>query len=131
MLHHIELWVRDIKYSKDTLGWLLERIGYTVKDDWSYGISYEYATHYIVLEQGTDVLDAPFDRLRPGINHLAFQLPNPEIVEEITAEALDNGFTLMFTDKHPFAGGPQHYAAYIEDATGFEIELVAQLMEVA
>lgn len=131
MLHHIELWVRDIEYAKETLGWLLERIGYTVKEDWSYGISYEYDTHYIVIEQGSDVLDAPFDRLRPGLNHLAFQLPNAEIVEEVTAEALDNGFTLMFAEKHPYAGGPQHYAAYIEDETGFEIELVARLMEVA
>jgi hypothetical protein len=31
----------------------------------------------------------------------------------------------MFPDRHPYAGGPDHYAAYIENADGFEIELVA------
>jgi hypothetical protein len=31
----------------------------------------------------------------------------------------------MFTEQHPFAGGPKHYAAYLENADGFEAELVA------
>jgi hypothetical protein len=31
----------------------------------------------------------------------------------------------MFADRHPRAGGDQHYAAYLEDADGFEVELVA------
>jgi hypothetical protein len=35
------------------------------------------------------------------------------------------GFTLLFADAHPHAGGQTHYAAYLEDQAGFEIELVA------
>ena len=35
------------------------------------------------------------------------------------------GWTLMFADKHPYAGGPDHYAAYLESGEGFEVELVA------
>ena len=31
----------------------------------------------------------------------------------------------MFADRHPFAGGPDHDAAYLEDEQGFEVELVA------
>jgi len=31
----------------------------------------------------------------------------------------------MFPDRHPHAGGEQHYAAYLENEDGFEIELVA------
>jgi hypothetical protein len=31
----------------------------------------------------------------------------------------------MFTDRHPFAGGPEHRAAYLEDSDGYEVELVA------
>jgi len=31
----------------------------------------------------------------------------------------------MFTDRHPYAGGEGHYAAYLENADGFEVELVA------
>ncbi len=32
----------------------------------------------------------------------------------------------MFQDRHPFAGGPDHYAAYLEDDDGYEVELVAE-----
>jgi hypothetical protein len=31
----------------------------------------------------------------------------------------------MFPDRHPHAGGERHYAAYLEDMDGFEVELVA------
>jgi hypothetical protein len=35
------------------------------------------------------------------------------------------GRTLMFTDKHPHAGGRNHYAAYLVNSDGYEVELVA------
>jgi len=31
----------------------------------------------------------------------------------------------MFRDRHPHAGGPRTYAAYLENVDGFEVELVA------
>jgi hypothetical protein len=31
----------------------------------------------------------------------------------------------MFADRHPYAGGPATYAAYLENEDGFEVELVA------
>lgn len=31
----------------------------------------------------------------------------------------------MFQDHDPFAGGPDNYAAYLEDDDGYEVELVA------
>ena len=31
----------------------------------------------------------------------------------------------MFADRHPYAGGPDHYAAYLADPYGYEVELVA------
>jgi hypothetical protein len=36
-----------------------------------------------------------------------------------------HGWTLLFPDRHPHAGGPDHYAAYLENTDGFEVELVA------
>jgi hypothetical protein len=32
---------------------------------------------------------------------------------------------LLFADKHPYAGGQEHYAAYLASTDGFEVELVA------
>lgn len=131
MLHHVELWVRDFESAQSSLGWLLERIGYSTRDTWPNGVSYEHGEHYIVIEQGSDVLDAPHDRLRAGLNHLAFTLPTAEHVETVMEEALQRGFTLMFENRHPHAGGPLHYAAYLENADGFEVELVARFQVVA
>ncbi|KSU67821.1 VOC family protein [Arthrobacter sp. NIO-1057] len=125
MLHHLEIWVDDLAASTASLGWLLSRIGYQIQSQWGNGISYEFGDHYIVLESGPDVLHQRHERRSPGLNHFAFSLPNAEDVEAVVAESIQHGFTLMFADKHPYAGGPHHYAAYLEDNAGFEVELVA------
>jgi hypothetical protein len=31
----------------------------------------------------------------------------------------------LFPDRHPYAGGPGHYAAYLANTDNFEVELVA------
>ena len=41
------------------------------------------------------------------------------------AAAAENGWALMFADKHPHAGGPQTYAAYLSNTDGHEVELTA------
>jgi hypothetical protein len=46
-------------------------------------------------------------------------------VDRLTAAAPEHGWALLFADRHPHAGGPQSYAAYLEDAWGFEVELCA------
>lgn len=125
MPHHLEIWVDDLSASKATLGWLLTRLGYRIDSEWSNGISYAHSNFYIVLESGPDVRHGRHERLNPGLNHLAFTVESKELVEQISREASDHGFTLMFSDQHPHAGGEQHYAAYLENGEGFEIELVA------
>lgn len=125
MLHHLELWVADLSASTGSLGWLLLRLGFVVESTWASGISYRHLDFYIVLESGPDVIDTPHQRCAPGMNHLAFHAGSREQVEELTAEALDHGFTLMFAEQHPHAGGAEHYAAYLSDTAGFEVELVA------
>jgi hypothetical protein len=47
------------------------------------------------------------------------------IVDALTQQATQHGWTLLFPDRHPHAGGPGHYAAYLENTDGFEVELVA------
>ena len=58
-------------------------------------------------------------------SHLAFRAGSRSRVDELTAAARDRGFRLLFEDRHPHAGGADHYAAYLETADGFEVELVA------
>ena len=130
-LHHVEIWVRDLAAARATLGWLFEELGYVAGEPWACGVSYRGTHEYIVLEAGPDVLAEDHRRRAPGVNHLAFVAGNAKRVDELTALALDRGFKLLFAKDHPFAGGPDHYAAYLEDATGFEIELVADSFDSA
>ena len=78
-----------------------------------------------MVEQSPARTASRHDRCRPGLNHLAFHVASRRQVDELTAEALLHGWKLMFADVHPHAGGPQHYAAYLENSDGFEAELVA------
>lgn len=129
-LHHLEIWVPDYQRAKSTLGWLMEELGYGLDSEWDNGGSWRGAGEYIVLEAGTDV-SGPHDRRRAGLNHLAFAAGPASDVDAITQAALHHGWVLMFADKHPNAGGSGHHAAYLENADGFEVELVARADYVA
>lgn len=48
-------------------------------------------------------------------------------MKAITEAALDGGWSLMYGDKHPFASGPGLHGAYLENADGFEVDLVADV----
>ena len=124
-LHHLEIWVRDFPSAEASLGWLLERLGFVCRDSWATGASWTGTGGYIVIEAGPDVVPAEHERLRPGLNHLAFGAGTPAEVDLLVRRAASHGWTLMFPDKHPHAGGAEHYAAYLENADGFEVELVA------
>ena len=88
--------------------------------------AWELGALYIVLECGPDVADGGHERKRPGLNHLAFHAGSRDEVEALVADCAAHGWSLMFADRHPFAGGPDHYAAYLENGEGFEVELVAR-----
>jgi catechol 2,3-dioxygenase-like lactoylglutathione lyase family enzyme len=125
MIHHVELWVPDLDRAIVSWGWLLGALGYRLYQDWPGGRSWGSGSTYIVVEQSPARTASRHDRLRPGLNHLAFFAADRAHVDELVAEALLHGWKLMFTDKHPYAGGDQHYAAYLENADGYEVEIVA------
>jgi len=124
-IHHLELWVSNLDRAIVSWGWLLTALGYRMFQDWPGGRSWQAGDAYIVVEQSPARTASRHDRCRPGLNHLAFHVSSRQQVDELTAEALLHGWKLMFSDLHPYAGGPQHYAAYLENADGFEAELVA------
>ena len=124
-LHHVEIWAEDIEAAGREWGWLLERLGYQLGDDWGHGRAWELGSLYLVVEAGPDVEDGRHERRRPGVNHLAFHGGSRAEVDALVADCESGGWTLMFADRHPYAGGPDHYAAYLESGEGFEVELVA------
>lgn len=124
-LHHVEIWVEDITAAGREWGWLLGRLGYQLGDDWGHGQAWELGSLYVVVESGADVVAGRHERRRAGLNHLAFHGGSRSDVDALVEARAEGGWTLLFADRHPYAGGPQHYAAYLESGEGFEVEVVA------
>jgi catechol 2,3-dioxygenase-like lactoylglutathione lyase family enzyme len=89
------------------------------------GRSWRNSGLYLVVEESPDLLGAGHDRRRPGLNHLAFHAGTPDDLDAMVAEAPSHGWELLFPDRHPFAGGSEHRAAYLADEDGYQVELVA------
>ncbi len=126
-LHHVEIWVRDLEGATRSFGWLFERLGWTLFQAWEHGRSWQApgGGPYVVVETSPDMSWTAYDRKAPGLNHLALAVPEQWMVDRIVSEAPAYGWYLMFAEHHPHAGGPQHYAAYMENDEGYEVEVVA------
>ena len=124
-LHHVELWVPDLARAREQWGWLLGKLGYHQFQDWEHGRSWRLGATYLVIEQSPALTAGDHDRLRPGMNHLAFHAGSRQHVDALAEDGPAHGWTLLFPETHPHAGGPDHYAAYLSNTDGFEVELVA------
>ncbi|MCY0906296.1 hypothetical protein [Arthrobacter sp. H14-L1] len=80
----------DYARAKASLSWMLECVGYSLSEEWGAGPSggsWQGEHDYIVLESGPDVAARLHERLRPGLNHLAFKAGTVEDVEQLAAAA--------------------------------------------
>ncbi|MFD1363135.1 MULTISPECIES: VOC family protein [Bacillaceae] len=126
LLHHIEIYVSDLKRSIDFWSWYLEELGYKSFQKWEGGQSWKIGDTYIVFVQTEErFLDVPYHRCRVGLNHLAFHADSRQHVDDMTKKLEDKGITILYTEQHPFAGGDDHYAVYFEDPDRIKVELVA------
>ncbi|KWW17554.1 MULTISPECIES: VOC family protein [Peribacillus] len=124
-IHHIELYVSDLRRSIGFWGWFLEEMGYEPYQEWESGKSWRLADMYIVFVQAKErYLDVPYHRGRVGLNHLAFHASSRQQVDEMTMKLRERGVPVLYADKHPFAGGGDHYAVYFEDPDRMKVELV-------
>ncbi len=127
MVHHIEVFVSDLEKTKEFWGWLLEEeLGYKRYQQWEEGCSWKLGETYIVFVQANErFLDIKYHRSRVGLNHLAFHVESSKYVDEMTDRLIEKGITILYKDKHPYAGGPNYYAVYFEDPDRIKVELVA------
>lgn len=123
MLHHVELWVPDLEGATGPWGWLLGELGWQEYQSWPAGRSWRHGDVYLVLEQSPALTGDVHDRKAPGLNHLAFTAAGRAEVDRLTASAPEHGWSLLFPERHPHAGGPQTYAVYLEDNWGYEVEI--------
>lgn len=127
-LHHVEVWVPNLDRAVVSWGWLLRALGYEPFQDWPGGRSWRCGPTYIVIEQSPARTATRHDRCRPGLNHLAFHVESRAMTDELSVDAGQHGWRMLFADQYPYAGGTGHYAAYLENIDGFEVELVAPSM---
>lgn len=129
MLHHVELYVRDLERSITFWTPFLAFLGYEA-ERWSGGISYfkgEGETYLCLLPAAPEHLAAGYHRKRIGLNHLAFKGESREQVDRITEWLRESGHTVLYPDRHPHAGGPHSYAVFLEDPDRLKLEVVAPL----
>lgn len=126
MLHHIEIYVSDLARSTAFWSPLMQRLGYR-EDRWSGGINYvkDGAAYFCFLPAPPEHLAAGYHRQRVGLNHVAFRAESRAQVDALTAWVRDNGHPLLYADRHPYAGGDDHYALYCEDPDRIKVEVVA------
>lgn len=106
LIHHIELYVSDLKTSINFWGWLLEELGYESYQSWEGGQSWKIGETYIVFVQAEErFMDIPYHRCRVGLNHLAFHASSRQQEDEMTRKLTSKGVNILYTDKHPYAEG--------------------------
>jgi len=127
VLHHVTLWVPDLRRAERSWSWLLGQLGYAADRSVGAVLLFRHTSGFaIALEQSADMVPGMlYSRMRPGLNHLAFHVGSPDTLASIVGVASANGWSPLPTDRHPIAGGAQ--VAYLEDGDGFEVELVAPL----
>jgi hypothetical protein len=47
------------------------------------------------------------------------------LLGQLGCEPFQHGWSQLYADRHPWAGGPDHYAAFLENGERFKVELVA------
>jgi len=124
-VHHIDVWVSDPDTSLGEWGWLLGEIGWEVDIEGASWVADDGT--YLFLERSADQVDEPHDRLRPGINHLAFTVESRDLLDRIRAASTEHGWHELFADRYPHAGGEDVVALYVENSEGFEVELVVDV----
>ncbi len=122
-LHHVELRVAALDEAVPSWSWLLGRLGYAPYQAWPDGRSWLRGATYVVLESAP--IDGSHDRRRPGLSHIAFHAGSRKDAARIWAEAPAHGWRQLYADRWPWAGGRDHYAAFLENDERFKVELVA------
>ncbi|WP_280768067.1 VOC family protein [Salipaludibacillus daqingensis] len=126
LLHHVELYVSNLEKSVSFWGWFLEELGYEQHQVWGEGQSWKLEDTYIVFVQTEDKhLYPPYHRCRIGLNHLAFHALSRKHVDDVTDQLRKRHVTILYKDKHPYAGGENYYAVYFEDPDRIKVELVS------
>jgi GrpB-like predicted nucleotidyltransferase (UPF0157 family)/catechol 2,3-dioxygenase-like lactoylglutathione lyase family enzyme len=122
LLHHVEIYVSDLKRSKKFWSWFLKKFGYLSISEWDKGVSLKLNDTYIVLVQTEEkYMNIPYHRCRTGLNHLAFHAASKKSIDNLTQSLRKRGIKILYENKHPYAGGS--YGVFFEDPDRIKVEV--------
>lgn len=121
----MEIWVADLAQARSEWGWLLRELGFALTSEWSEGESWSAGGVYLTLTTSPTLSGSVHDRRAPGVNHLAFAAGGADRVDAMMAAAPAHGWRPLYSERYPHAGGPDHYAGWLENTAGFKAEIVA------
>lgn len=127
MLHHVELYVRDLERSIAFWTPFMGLLGYA-EVRWSDGVNYltgEGEPYVCLVPAPSEHLAAGYHRRRVGLNHLAFRARSRVHVDEVRTWVREAGFALLYDDRYPYATAPGYYAVFCEDPDRIKVEVVA------
>ncbi len=125
-IHHIEIYVNDLKSTKAFWSWFLSKLNYKLFQDWDSGFSFKLGDTYIVFVQTEDRFrENSYHRCHAGLNHIAFHVATRKDVDTFTESVRKKGMKILYEDKHPYAGGIGYYALFFEDPNRIKVEIVA------
>ena len=124
-VHHVEIWVADLDTVANVWDWLFTSLGLACTASWDGGRTWEAGGAYVTLTNSPNLSEVNHDRRRSGMNHLALWGGSRTEVDAVMASAAAHGWRPLYQDRYPHAGGPDHYAGWLENAEGFKVEIVA------
>lgn len=129
MLHHIELYVSNLSKTRTFYDQLMPYLGYTLYQEWNEGFSYQSSdgTYLVFVQVSDKYLAHGYHRQRIGLNHLAFRVDTIHTVDTLRQLLLEKGVPLLYDDRYPYAGGPNHYAVFFEDPDRLKLEVVGEV----
>src|SRR5438477_333371 len=124
------LWVPDLERAQESWSWLLGQLGYVLDPSFDGVVVLRHPEGFAVaLEQSSDMVPGMlYSRMRPGLNHMAFNLAPHSSLDDIAAEGRGHGRARARThgralpsrrgSRRPDARPPAHLPEAVEGRGG-------------
>lgn len=122
-LHHVDLTVSDFRRAKDFYAQVMPLMGFERLPKEFGAVAWRGATILAIQPAKPEHKDQPHSRHAPGLNHLAFRAPSRAAVDELHAQLLALGVTILDPPaEYPYT--PGYYAVFFTDPDGMKLEYV-------
>ncbi len=122
MLHHVEIYVRNLAKTREFYDYLLPKLGYQLYQEWQSGFSYKCDREYIVFVEVKDKYkDFDYNRCRVGLNHLAFCCDDKTVIDEMFNELINKNVKMLYDNR--YYNAENDFTIFFEDPDRIKLEI--------